>query len=122
MAAWLVGSCWRAETGTLGKGEVRLGTCRKPQVPMTTALVLLCRLPTGHDSCLPTLPGHRESRRGPFTTKDGLETFGVPHTHCHGALQGVSLLSLALLLQLQGEGAADDSDRWPEIIHFLPQC
>jgi hypothetical protein len=48
--------------------------------------------------------------------KGGLETFGVAHIPCLGALQGVSLLSLASLLQ------ADDSDRWPEIIHFLPQC
>lgn len=54
--------------------------------------------------------------------KYGLETFGVAHIQCHGALQGVSLLSLASLLQLQGEVQADDSDRWPEIIHFLPQC
>lgn len=32
------------------------------------------------------------------------------------------MLSLASLWQLQGEAQAADSDRWPEIIHFLPQC
>lgn len=51
----------------------------------------------------------------------GLRPLGCPTSTALVPYKGVSLLSLALLLQLQGEVQADDSARWPEIIHFSPQ-